>query len=93
MLLGTNSWTRTPVSRLYAAALDGRTSADVYQWEHVIDDAEAERILTGTQASPSAGALLGFHRVAEELMQVVVVMHCHTDSQASAAITFADCRG
>ena len=34
-------------SLLHAAALDGRTMADVYQWAHGIDDAEAERILTG----------------------------------------------
>ncbi len=38
-------------SLLHAAALDGRTMTDVYQWAHGIDDAVPEQILT---AHPSA---------------------------------------
>ena len=38
-------------SLLHAAALDGRTMADVYQWAHGIDDEEAERILTAHPGS------------------------------------------
>ena len=44
-------------SLLHAAALDGRTMADVYQWAHGIDDAEAERILTAHPGA--AGGWLG----------------------------------
>ena len=44
-------------SLLHAAALDGRTMADVYQWAHGIDDAEAERILTAHPGT--AGGWLG----------------------------------
>ena len=44
-------------SLLHAAALDGRTMADVYQWAHGIDDGEAERILTAHPGA--AGGWLG----------------------------------
>ena len=44
-------------SLLHAAALDGRTMADVYQWAHGIDDADAERILTAHPGA--AGGWLG----------------------------------
>lgn len=44
-------------SLLHAAALDGRTMADVYQWAHGINDSEAERILTAHPGA--AGGWLG----------------------------------
>jgi len=44
-------------SLLHAAALDGRTMADVYQWAHGIDDVAAEQILTAHPGA--AGGWLG----------------------------------
>ena len=44
-------------SLLHAAALEGRTMAEVYQWAHGINDAEAERILTAHPGA--AGGWLG----------------------------------
>jgi type IV secretory pathway TraG/TraD family ATPase VirD4 len=38
-------------SLLHAAALDGQTMADVYQWAHGIDDARPEQILTAHPAA------------------------------------------
>jgi hypothetical protein len=38
-------------SLLYAAALDGRTMSDVYQWAHGIDDAAPEQILSAHPGS------------------------------------------
>lgn len=38
-------------SLLHAAALDGRTMADVYQWAHGIDDSQPEQILSAHPAA------------------------------------------